>query len=164
MGGTGAIAIDAGSANDERVPRHLELVLPANFFNRGLDGRVLKLDHLLANTADKMLVLRVAVVVLVIGFGPDFQLAQHAGIDEFRQRPIDGCPANVEPGFFEILAQLIGIEVAMVRKNLLDQIALLVGKPLGRGPTDKVFAEFFNWRLSDLNGRQRHDAAPQANA
>ena len=44
--------------------------------NGGVDRGVLKLDQALALLAQKMFVLGIAVVVIVIGVGPHFELPQ----------------------------------------------------------------------------------------
>ena len=66
----------------KRVAAALEVVLPADLADHGVDGRVLELDHLAALLAVHVLVLRVAVVVLVEHARPDFEPAQQAGVHQ----------------------------------------------------------------------------------
>ena len=62
----GAVALGAGAADDERVPVHVEVVNPADVADDALDCRVLELDHLAAQLALQVLMLRITVVVLIL--------------------------------------------------------------------------------------------------
>src|SRR5438105_3681476 len=109
-----------------------------------------------------MLVLRITVIVLEVGLAADLQLAQHAGVDQFGQRAIDRGPAHIEARVFEILDELIGVEMAMPGEDVLDQVLLLLGKSLRRRTAGQILAELIHGRLRHLHGRKRHEITPRS--
>jgi hypothetical protein len=155
------VAIDAGAANDERMSGHLELVLPADLFDGRFDSGVLELDHLATRSADEMLVLRVAVVVLVIDLGADIQLAKHPRIHQLGKCPVDRGPAHIQAGIVQVLDQSVGIEMAMPGEDVFDQVLLLAGEPLWVWPAGEVLAELVERGLGDTDSRQGHLGAPR---
>ena len=102
-----------------------------------------------------MLVLRVAVVVIEIGIGSEFEFAKQARVNELGQRSVNGRPADVSPGGLEILDKLFGREMMMLRENMLHEIALLPGEPLWARSTGEVLAELVFRSLRHLNGGKR---------
>src|SRR5262245_39047210 len=90
----GSIAVQTRAPDDQCVAGHLELILAADLLDRRFNGRVLEFNHLSALPTDQMLVLRIAVVVLEVSLVPNLQLAEHAGVDEFGESAVDGCPAD----------------------------------------------------------------------
>ena len=53
----------------------------------------------------------------------------------------------------EVPEELFGRKVVVLRENVLDEIALLVSKPLSARPAGKVFAKFRLGGLGNLYGR-----------
>src|ERR1700722_7773151 len=82
LGDARSVALRAAAADDQRVPGGVEVLLPAHFTYYSVQRRALKFDHLAALPTLKVLVLRVAVIVLVAHPRPDFELAEQTGIDE----------------------------------------------------------------------------------
>ena len=138
--------------DDERVAGHLELVLAADLRDRGLDRRVLELDHRPARLAHQVLVLWVPVVVLVVRLRPDLQLPEHPGIDQLGQGAVDGRPGDRQPGLFQVLGQLVGVEVAVAGEDVLDQVLLLAGEPLGDGSAGQELPELLDRGLANMDG------------
>jgi hypothetical protein len=150
-----AITFQTDSANDQRVTGKLELILRSHLAKGRFDGWMLKLDHLPALRADEMLVLRVSIIVLKKRACPKVEPPQKTSIHELGQGPIDGGTADIEPSGLQVVDQLIGVEMMMTRKNVLDKFALLVGKPLGARPTGQILAELFFGGLRYVYGRKR---------
>jgi hypothetical protein len=150
----GAIAFQTNAANDERVPQKLELIVRGHLAKGSFDVRMLKLDHFTALLAHEMLVLRIPVIVFEKGACPKVEPAQQACVHEFGQGPVNCCAANIETGRLQVVDQLIGVEMMMSRKNVLDEFALLVGEPLSARPAGQILAELVFGRLGYVDGRK----------
>src|SRR5262245_8279008 len=105
----------------------MELMLPAHFAHRRLNGGTLKLDHLAALFAAHVLMLRITVVVFVVHARSQFQAAKQAGIDELIQRTIHGGPADAETCLLQVVDKLFGVEVMVLTENEAYHVALLAG-------------------------------------
>lgn len=98
FGGLGPVALNTDSSDDQRVAGEVELIVFTNLANGLFNSRVLKFDQALATLADEMFVLRVTIIVIVISVASQFELAKQAGIDQFRECPVHGRPADVPIG------------------------------------------------------------------
>ena len=76
------------------MPFTLKTVGEGSLLNGFFDGRALKLDHFATLGALKVIVLRVAIIVLVEGAGAEFKPAKKAGIYKFIKGSISRGPAN----------------------------------------------------------------------
>src|SRR5947209_7117373 len=154
------VAVLAESADDEGVAGGLEVVAAADLAEDRLQRRVLELDHLVALVAVEMLVLRVAIVVLVVGARAQLELAEQAGVDELRQRAIDRGSADLEVGPFQLVDELVGVEVAVALENVVDHLALLPGVALRARAAREVLAELVDRTLRYRHGWQLHAFLP----
>ena len=148
-----SIAINANAADDQRVAVELELVLRRHFADGCFDVGMLKFDQPLALLAKQVLVLRIAVVVIVISVRAEFEFAEQAGVDEFRQGAIHSGPADVEPGRLQVANQLFRRKVMVLGEYMMNEVPLLAREPLRPGPAAEVFPEFVFRRLRDVNSR-----------
>lgn len=78
------------------MTRELELVLCSHLANSGLDSVMLELDQTLAMFANEVFVLRISVIVIVIRIRSQLEFAEQTGVDQFRERPVHGGPADVQ--------------------------------------------------------------------
>jgi hypothetical protein len=143
------------------MPFNAEVVLCRDLLHGGINRGVLKLDHLPALVANQVLMLRVAVVMVVDCPRADLDFAQQPRIDELRQSPVNRRPADTAFDRREVGQKFIGIKVFMLGEDVRHQVPLLVGEPLGCGPTQQVFAELLFRRLRNRNRFQRHRKTPR---
>ena len=81
-----------------------------------------KLDQLVALLTVKMIVLRVAVIVLINGPARQIHFPQQPRLDHLGQRPVDGRPADLAmiDNLGQIGEQLVSVEMLMPQRDLLD--------------------------------------------
>ena len=122
---------------------------------------ILKLDDLVAAFADEVIVLRVAVVVFIVGSQADFQPAEHSGFHEFGQSAVDGRPADLQAPGFQVIDELLGIEMIVFFENKAHEIALLIGVALGLRPGGQELPKFLFGSLRNRDGGERHLRNPR---
>ncbi len=127
----GAGTFFADARDDQAVARHAEAVLAGHFVAQLDQLFVLEFEEPVALRAVEVVVLGIAVVVLIDGPAVEDELAQQARIDEFAERAIDGRPADVPfgPARRELLHELVGVEMLVSRKDVIDQGKPLLGHP-----------------------------------
>lgn len=147
------IAVGADATNHQSAGPGTKLLLAEHLTECIIQGRTLELNHSTALFAQEVVVKGVTVVVVVNDAVAQFDAAEQPSVDQLGQGAVDGGPADPPPRMFEFVDQLLGIEVVMPGKYMLEQLALLFGEPLRFRPAGQVFAEFALWTLGYRNSR-----------
>jgi hypothetical protein len=134
-------------------------MLLADVAQDGFNGRALELYHLAAKGAAEMFVLRIAIIMFVDHARAKLKSPEKAGVHELGQCAINGRTAHLEAGFFQVVNELLGVEVIVARKDVLDHMPLLVRKALGAWPACQVLAELAFGALGNFDRWQLHDHA-----
>ena len=154
LGHAGLVAVGADAADDEGVAAALEIVFLADVADHRRDGRILELQHLVAALAEHVVVLRIAVIVLVEGARADLEQAEQSRVHQLAQRPVDGGPADAEARFLHFINEPIGVEMVVLRENVLHHVALLISvlrlRPAGQVLPELAFRalrHFYRWEI-----------------
>jgi len=127
--GPGTVLADA--VDNQAVAGDAEVVLAGNFVPQGDESLVLELQQPVALGAMEVVVLWIAVVMLIDGASVEHELPKQPRIHKLRQRPVDGRPADVTrlPGLWQLLHELVRVEVLVVAEDMVHQ-----RQPLRRDP------------------------------
>jgi len=142
------------------MPAALKLMLLADLLENMPQSRCLKLDFLIALLADKVLMLRVAVIVFVEHARPEIESAQQARVHQLAERAVNGRPFRLEPSPFHVIDELIGVEVVVLAEDIANHIALLVSVALRARPAGKIFAKLVFRALRHCDRWQMHGSSP----
>lgn len=122
-------AFFAGAVDDQAVSCGAEAVLTSRGLENGEQLGAGELEQPVALGTVEVVVGGVAVVVLIDGPAVENELAEQAGVDELGERAIDRRPADVPrlAARRELLHELVGIEMLMAAKDVVDQGQPLLG-------------------------------------
>jgi hypothetical protein len=135
---------------------HPELMAGRHVSNGGFNGWVLEFNHLSARLAHQVFMLRISVIMVVDRSCANFNSLQQARFHQLGKSSVNGGPADTNPFGFELIQQLLGIEVAMPREDMANQLPLGRGVPLRRLPTGQVLPESVFRCLTHGKALQRH--------
>src|SRR5262245_15211944 len=107
-----------------------------------------------------MLVLRVAIVVLIVHAGADIELAQEAGVHELAESAVDGGPAYLKALALHLFDQAVGVEMIVFAEDIVDHVALLLGKALRARSAGEVFPKLLQRTLRNFDAGQMHAETP----
>lgn len=123
----------------------------------------MKLDDAIAVAAHEMLVLRISVIMFEKRPVAHVEPTEQTGIHELGQRSINSRTADSQAGVFQVIDQLLGVEMVVALKDMTHEIALLAGKSLLLRSAGEVFSKLVFRRLTDGNGLQCHGLRPSRN-
>lgn len=110
------------------VAGYAEAMLASHSLTHGEHLFATELDQLVALGAVQVIVRRVAIIVLVDRAAAERHLPQQARFDQFVERSVNSRPTDrVLAEGFELVDQLVGIEVRMPGEDMIDQHAALRG-------------------------------------
>jgi hypothetical protein len=140
------------AGHNQPVSCDAEAVFAPHGVAQALQLVALELDERITHRAVEMVVLRVAVVVLVDGTAAEGHPPKETRFDQFVERAIHGRPAHfvAKLGPREVGDQLVGVEMVVSFKNVVDQRTTLLGDPLAAAL--EVLREPLLRGTGDLNG------------
>jgi hypothetical protein len=125
-------ALTANARDNQPVAGHSKVVLLTHGIADFRQLVAVKLDQFVAHLAIEVIMLRVAVVMLVDGSTAEGHFSEEARLYQLGERTIDGGPAD--GASFRLAGQagdeLVGVEVIVPLKDVLDENPPLLGDPL----------------------------------
>src|SRR5438045_2988296 len=105
------------------------------------EHRIVELDHAAAGGADQMIVMRVSadVLVVVVVFA-EVNAADHAGLHEKLESPVNGGPRDLEAFLLHLEKELVGFEVVMRGEDLANERRALGGEFQARAGQEVLVA------------------------
>jgi len=111
-------AFVARSRDHKAMTIDLEIVFLRDGLAKGDELIGLEFNQLLTFLAVKMIVLRIAIIMLVDGSPLQIHLAQQAGFDHFAKRSIDGGAADLLIGTVsKLFDEIVGFEMFMLSED-----------------------------------------------